>query len=100
MSDKRRIALISSYEHPSYASIAAMVRQAFPDFEIDTFSTTALIKEHRGWWLPNSPFIVAEYGRRLVRGTIDLRTAYLQTSYVLRRLRAQMRRELDPARYA
>jgi glycosyltransferase involved in cell wall biosynthesis len=97
---KRSIALISSYEHPSYGSIAAMVRQAFPEFEIQTFSTTAIIKNHLGWSLPNSGFILTEYGRRLLRGTIDLRTAYLQTSYVLRRLRAQMRDELDPDRYA
>src|SRR5579862_4770543 len=97
---KRAIALIRSYDHPSYASIEGMLRQAFPEFEIHKFSTTELIKKHAGWSLANGGFIATEYGKRLLRGTIDIRTAYLQTSYVMRRLRAHMREELDPDRYA
>jgi glycosyltransferase involved in cell wall biosynthesis len=97
---KRSIAFISTYDHPSRDSVEAMLREAFPEFNLEIFSTTALIKKHRRWWFPNSRFVAAEYGARLARGTIDLKTAYMQTSYVMRRLRESMGDVLDPARHA
>ena len=100
MRSKGAIALISSYDHPSRDSIERMLRGSFPEFAMTCLSTTALIKKHRRWWLPNSRFLLREYGARLARRTIGLKPAYLQTSYIVRRLREHMREVLDPTRYA
>jgi hypothetical protein len=96
---KRTIALISTYDHPTRDSVEAMLRQSFPEFELENFPVVSIIKRNRRWLLPNLRYMATEYGRRLLRKPGDWKTGYLQTSYVLRKLHALMRDELDARRH-
>lgn len=94
-----RIALISTYRHPSRDSIERMLTASFPEFQIDNFSITDVMKRHRGWIAPNLWHVAAEYGRAIARGQTNLRESYLRTTYAFTRVHEAMRQLIDPRRH-
>src|SRR5579872_4045055 len=100
MAAKPRIALVSTYAHPTRDSIERMLIQAFPDFEVENFSITDIVKNHRSWIVPNLLRVASEHGRALRRGNTTLRHAYFTTTYTFKRLHLAMRQWIKPGRHA
>ena len=76
------------------------MRTAFPDFELHNIELMDVVKSNVRWAPVNSLYAAAEFGGDLMARRIDVRTAYLRTTYLLRKLREEMARVIDPRRYA
>ncbi|MGH8140714.1 MAG: glycosyltransferase family 4 protein [Steroidobacteraceae bacterium] len=96
----RRIALISTYSHPTRDSIERMLAEAFPEFEIENFSVVEIARKHRSWIVPNLWHVAAQYGPALVRGHTSLRLAYFTTTYAFKKLHEAMRPFIQVGRHA
>ncbi len=96
MAAQKRIALVSTYAHPSRVSIERMLKGAFPEFEVETQSVTDVVKGNRGWMAPNLWYVGKEYGLSLARRQMTLREAYLRTTYTFTRLHEAMRQRINP----
>jgi len=96
----KRIAFISTYEHPTRASVEKMLREAFPDREMDVIHVKDVIRRHREWVIPNLICMIREYWRQLLARRIHWRVAYFRTSFVLKHLRTAMSKVLSPRDYA
>jgi glycosyltransferase involved in cell wall biosynthesis len=95
-----RIALVSTYDHPTRDSIERMLTAAFPEFQIENFSVVDVLKRHRQWIAPNLWHVATEYGREIARRRLSLREGYSRTTYAFTRLHRAMRRLIDPKRHA
>jgi glycosyltransferase involved in cell wall biosynthesis len=93
------IALISTYIHPTQDSVERMLRAAFPEYHMEIVSILDIVKQHKGWIVPNLSCVAREYGANILQGVASLRTRYFQTTYLSRRIRTQMRNHLDPRRH-
>lgn len=93
------IALIATYIHPSQDSIEQMVRTAFPEYRVEKISILDLVKARKRWIAPNLLSVAREYGSNVLRGVVPLRTRYFQTTYLFGKIRAEMRRRIDPRRH-
>jgi glycosyltransferase involved in cell wall biosynthesis len=94
------IAFISTYDHPSRDSIERTVREAFPEYGLDSVTVANILKAHRAWRLPNLYHVAAEYGARILRRDATLRDSYFRTSYLFRKVHAAMPSVIAPARHA
>jgi glycosyltransferase involved in cell wall biosynthesis len=94
------IAFVSTYDHPSRDSIERTVREAFPEFGLDSLTVAGVLKAHRDWRLPNLFHVAAEYGARILRRDATLRDSYFRTSYLFRKVHGAMAALIDPARHA
>ena len=99
MAAKKRIALVSTYAHLSRSSIERMLKDAFPDFEVETQSVMDVVKRNRGWMAPNLWYVAKEYGHLLARREMTLREAYLRTTYTFVRLHEAMRQSISPGQH-
>jgi glycosyltransferase involved in cell wall biosynthesis len=100
MAHKPRIALVSTYSHPSRDSIERMLTAAFPEFDLDNISVSDVVKRHRAWIAPNMCYVGMEYGRAIARRQTTVRGAYLTTTYAFVKLHEAMRELIDPHRHA
>jgi len=96
----KRIAFISTYEHPTRASVEKMLRKAFPDHDMDVIHVKDVIRQHREWVIPNLTCMVREYWRQLLVRRIHWRAAYFRTTFILKHLRTAMSSVLSPRDYA
>lgn len=94
-----RIALISTYVHPSRDSIERMLAAAFPEFEIENFWINDVLKLRRRWVLPNLCHVARDYGADLLARRVSLREAYFRTPYAFRKIHGAMRHFIDPQRH-
>jgi len=93
------IAFVSTYEHPSRDSVERTVREAFPEYRLETIVLHELVKKYRRWLVPNAYAVAAEFGGPILRRELSIREAYLQTTYLFRQIREAMRSVIDPARH-
>lgn len=77
-----------------------MLREAFADFAIHNIELMDVVKANLRWAPLNSLYACAEFGGELLARRLDMPTAYLRTTYLMRKLRAAMSGILDPGRYA
>jgi glycosyltransferase involved in cell wall biosynthesis len=96
---RANIAFVSSYDHPSRDSFERTVREAFPEYGLDSVTVANVLKAHRGWRLPNLYHVAAEYGARILRRDATLRDSYFRTSYLFRKVHGAMTSVIDPARH-
>src|SRR5687768_4100415 len=94
------IAFISTYSHPSRDSMEHMLREAFPDFELHDIELMKVVKANARWAPANALHAAAEFGGKVLAGRMDMRNAYLRTTYLMRKLRAAMPGVIDPRQYA
>jgi glycosyltransferase involved in cell wall biosynthesis len=93
------IAFISTYEHPSRDSVEATIREAFPEYRVDTIVVKDVVKKNLRWLPLNLGYVAAEYGKRLLRRDVSLRDGFFQTSYLLRQIHGAMKTIIDPKRH-
>lgn len=96
---KDTIALISTYIHPTQDSVERMLRAAFPEYAVETISILDMVKRHKRWIAPNLWCVAREYGGNILSRAAPLRTRYFQTTWLLRRIREEMRSRIDPRRH-
>jgi glycosyltransferase involved in cell wall biosynthesis len=94
-----RIALVSTYAHLSRASMERMLKDAFPEFEVDNFSVNEVVKRNRAWLPWNLWYVARECGREILRGEFGARYALYRTTYAFRRLRVAMQQYIHPGRH-
>jgi glycosyltransferase involved in cell wall biosynthesis len=94
------IAFISTYSHPSRDSMERMLREAFPDFQLHDIELMKVVKANARWAPANALHAAAEFGGEVLAGRMDVRNAYLRTTYLMRKLRAAMPGVIDPRQYA
>ena len=95
-----RIALVSTYDHPTRDSIERMLTAAFPEYQIENFSVVEVLKRHRQWIAPNLWHVATEYGREIARRRLSLREGYFRTTYAFTHLHRAMQGLIDPKRHA
>jgi glycosyltransferase involved in cell wall biosynthesis len=95
-----QMALVSTYAHPTRDSIERMLTAAFPEFQVENFSVTEVLKRHREWIAPNLWHVAAEFGGEIARRRLSLREGYFRTTYAFTRLHEAMRQLIDPQRHA
>jgi len=76
-----------------------MLTAAFPEFQLENFSVTDVMKRHREWIAPNLWHVATEYGGAIARRRTTLREGYFRTTYAFRHLHAAMRKLIDPQRH-
>jgi glycosyltransferase involved in cell wall biosynthesis len=96
---KDTIAFISTYDHPSRDSFEAAIRRSFPEYRLENISVLDVVKRNMQWAVPNLVFCMKEYGGSMLRGMRDLRTSYLQTSYLFNAVHKEMASIIDPERH-
>ncbi len=96
---KGRIALVSTYAHLSRASMERMLKAAFPEFDVDNFSVSEVVKRHWFWIPSNLWYVARECGLELLRGEIGARFALYRTTHAFRRLRTAMQQYIRPDRH-
>jgi glycosyltransferase involved in cell wall biosynthesis len=94
-----RIALVSTYAHLSRASMERMLKDAFPESEVDNFSVNEVVKRNRAWIPWNLWYAAKECGREILRGEFSARHALFRTTYAFRRLRVAMQQYVRPGRH-
>jgi glycosyltransferase involved in cell wall biosynthesis len=94
-----RIALVSTYAHLSRASMERMLKAAFPEFEVDNFSVSEVVKRHRAWIPWNLWYVAKECGSEILRGQFGARHALFRTTYAFERLRVAMQQYIRPGRH-
>jgi glycosyltransferase involved in cell wall biosynthesis len=99
MMGRVRIALVSTYQHPTRDSIERMLIETFPDFQVEDFAVADIVKRHKTWIPPNLWYVAREYGRALASRRMSLRESYLRTTYTFRRLHRSMRDLIRPDRH-
>jgi glycosyltransferase involved in cell wall biosynthesis len=77
-----------------------MLREAFPEFELHNIELLDVVKANARWAPLNTLHAAAEFGGEVLARRMDLRNAYLRTTYLMRRLHEEMGRVVDPRRYA
>ncbi|MBP6468852.1 MAG: glycosyltransferase family 4 protein [Chloroflexi bacterium] len=81
-------------------SVAQMLENAFPEYQVDTFDVTALLKGSPGLVAANGVAMMRAYGRDILRGYRTIGQAFWGTSYLMahaRRVLAQKMRQQDGA---
>jgi glycosyltransferase involved in cell wall biosynthesis len=96
---KDTIAFISAYDHPSRDSFESAIRRSFPEYRVETISVMDVVKRNMRWAVWNLAFCAKEYGGSILRGLRDLRTSYLQTSYLFSAVHEEMASIIDPERH-
>ncbi|HEY2402776.1 MAG TPA: glycosyltransferase family 4 protein [Steroidobacteraceae bacterium] len=94
-----RIALVSTYAHLSRASMERMLKDAFPESEVDNFSVNEVVKRNRAWIPWNLWYVAKECGREILRGEFSARHALFRTTYAFKRLRVAMQQYVRPGRH-
>jgi glycosyltransferase involved in cell wall biosynthesis len=94
-----RIALVSTYAHLSRASMERMLKDAFPESEVDNFSVNEVVKRNRAWIPWNLWYAAKECGREILRGEFSARHALFRTTYAFERLRVAMQQYVRPGRH-
>jgi glycosyltransferase involved in cell wall biosynthesis len=94
-----RIALVSTYAHLSRASMERMLKDAFPESEVDNFSVNEVVKRNRSWIPWNLWYVAKECGREILRGEFSARHALFRTTYAFKRLRVAMQQYVRPGRH-
>src|SRR5262249_49076334 len=94
-----RVALVSTYRHPTRDSIERMLTEAFPEYQIDNLSVAQIVKHHPAWIVPNLWYVPREYARVIASKHLSVRDSYLRTTYTFRRLNKAMRSLIDPAQH-
>jgi glycosyltransferase involved in cell wall biosynthesis len=95
-----RVAFVSSYQHPTRDSVERMLIDTFPEFQLENFAVSDVVKRHKAWLVPNLWYVASEYGSSLARRRISLSEAYLRSTYTFRKLHSSMRDLIDPGRHA
>jgi glycosyltransferase involved in cell wall biosynthesis len=95
-----QMALVSTYAHPTRDSIERMLTAAFPEYQIENFSVTEVLKRHRQWIVPNLWHVATEYAREIAARRLTVREGYFRTTYAFTRLHEAMRQLIDPERHA
>ena len=95
-----QLALVSTYAHPTRDSIERMLTAAFPEYQVENFSVTEVLKRHREWIAPNLWHVATEYGREIAARRLTLREGYFRTTYAFRHLREAMRELINPQYHA
>jgi hypothetical protein len=97
---KDTIAFVSTYEHPSRHSVERVLRSEFPQFRFEVIDVGDIIRAHRSSWrVPNLLATFREYGRSVLLRRSSLREQYFRTTYLMRKLRQEMRSHIDPSRH-
>ncbi len=81
-------------------SVAQMLENAFPEYQVDTFDVTTLLKHSPGLVAANGVAMMRAYGRDILRGYRTIGQAFWATSYLMthvRRVLAQKMRQQDGA---
>jgi glycosyltransferase involved in cell wall biosynthesis len=97
---KDTIAFLSTYDHPSRDSIERMIREAFPEYRVETIAVLDLVKKSRHWPLSNLYHFAKEFGLKVARRETTARDSFLRTSYVFHSVRGAMAQLIDPRKYA
>ena len=95
-----QIALVSTYEHPTRASIERMLVEAFPEYQVENISVPGIVTRHKSWMVPNAWYVAWECGRALAARRLSLREAYFRTTYTFRRVHQSMRNLIRPGHHA
>lgn len=94
-----RIALLSTYRHPTRDSIERMLTEAFPEYPVENFTVSDIVKRHRKWMAPNLWYVAREYGREIAFRRLSVRESYFRTTYAFKRLHGAMRHIINPKRH-
>jgi glycosyltransferase involved in cell wall biosynthesis len=76
-----------------------MLREAFPEFQLENFAVDQIVKRHKVWMAPNLWYMGREYGWQIAAGDMSLREAYYRTTCTFRRLRDSMPQVIKPGRH-
>jgi glycosyltransferase involved in cell wall biosynthesis len=95
----KKIALISTYSHPSRDSIEHMLATAFPEYRIENIPVLDMVKQYKAWIPGNLWHVGKEFGYDILFGHSTVRDSYRRTTYLMQRLHEAMPRIIDPDRY-
>jgi len=96
---RKKIALISTYTHPSRDSVECMLANAFPEYPIENISINDIVRKSRDWIPQNLCYVGKEFGYNILRGRSTVIESYYQTTYLFERIRKAMLRIIDPEHY-
>jgi glycosyltransferase involved in cell wall biosynthesis len=96
---RKKIALISTYTHPSRDSVEHMLANAFPEYPIENFSIVDVVKQSKDWIPQNLWYVGKEFGYDILLGRSTVVQSYFRTTYLFERIRQAMRRIIDPERH-
>lgn len=90
-----RVAFIRVFSKaPVGASVAQMLRTAFPEFEVDVLDVTTLLKRRPDVILMNGLALIWAYGRDILRGYRTIGEAFWGTSYLFTQTRKLIKQAL------
>ncbi len=96
---RKKIALISTYTHPSRDSVEHMLVNAFPEYTIENISINDIVRQSRDWIPQNLWYVGKEFGYDILLKRSTVVESYYRTTYLFERIRKAMRRIIDPERY-
>jgi len=96
---RKKIALISTYTHPSRDSVEYMLANAFPEYPIENISIDDMIRQSKDWIPQNLWYVGKEFGYDILLKRSTVVESYYRTTYLFERIRKAMRRIIDPERY-
>src|SRR5215208_7735049 len=101
MDKRQRIAYIRPKAWPLANSIVdGVIKEQFPDHEVDVIDAAALIKKRPGIILINSIATALLYGSDIALGRKKFRLAFWRTPYLFRQVRRMIRNKVSRGTYA
>jgi hypothetical protein len=95
MHNGKRIAFIRPKAWPlANRIVEGVLRQQFPDHEVDVIDISALVRKQPGWILVNSIATLLLYGKDIALRRKKFRLAFWRTPYIFHRIRKLVREKV------
>jgi glycosyltransferase involved in cell wall biosynthesis len=79
--------------------IAAELQKKFPQYEVETFDITAIIKSKKSLFIANAFHTIKEYGPKVLLGKAKFRNYFFRTTYLFKQIKALMAQRLNRTDY-
>jgi glycosyltransferase involved in cell wall biosynthesis len=97
----KRFAFIRPKAWPLANSIVGgVLKQQFPDHEVDVIDTSEIVRKRPGLVLVNSIVTVLLYGKDIARGRKKFRLAFWRTPFIFRQIRRLVQNKIANGRYS
>src|SRR5512139_1042349 len=101
MDKGKRIAFIRPKEWPlANRIVEGVLRQQFPDHEVDTIDISSLVRRRPGLILVNSIATALLYGKDIAQRRKKFRLAFWRTPYIFRQVRRLVQKRIAEGTYA
>jgi glycosyltransferase involved in cell wall biosynthesis len=101
MDKKKRIAFIRPKAWPlANRIVAGVLKEQFPDHEVDTIDVSGLIRRRPDLILVNSIATLLLYGKDIAQGRKKFRLAFWRTPFIFRQVRRLVQKRITAGTYA